>query len=100
MKRIPLVRCPTLFIHGEKDEIIPIDHSEQLLTSRLLRARPGMVTNIERRSEMEHSKFSVLNDIIYPAKDFLKTQKVLYEPNSLGHEPFLWRQDVFKKPEH
>lgn len=33
LKKIKLVKCPALFIHGKKDEIIPLRHGESLFTA-------------------------------------------------------------------
>jgi hypothetical protein len=59
------VSCPTLFIHGKSDEVIPWTHSLELINKCTCAAK--LVTP----EAMKHNNFDVKNDVINHIKDFI-----------------------------
>ena len=66
LDRIRLVTCPTLFIHGEYDSTIPLEHSALLHA-----ASPALIKHVAL-IPADHNSFKQLPHIIRPAKDFLE----------------------------
>jgi pimeloyl-ACP methyl ester carboxylesterase len=52
IKEIEFVKCPTFFIHGEKDELIPVKHSIELQQ----KIKEGVFSELYTSKEMTHNK--------------------------------------------
>lgn len=70
---IQKVKCPTFFVHGKKDKLIPDEHCKKLFTKCKAIAAMNLSEN------MTHNDFSLSNDIIRPIKKFMKQIGVTYE---------------------
>ena len=60
------VTCPILFIHGQQDTLIPIEHTIKL------KENCRCPYEVIFPDEMNHNQFDYDNDLIIPLKDFLK----------------------------
>ena len=70
LKKISDVRCPTFFVHGINDDIIPPDHSTQL------EAKCRCKSSVHYPSEMDHNDIDYPNDVITPFIRFLVMQRI------------------------
>ena len=70
------VKCPILFIHGEKDDFIYIHHSEELL-KKVKKFSNCKIYDIQKNKNMSHNDFDVKTDIIEPISLFLKNNKLI-----------------------
>ena len=59
---IKKVKCPTLFIHGKKDRVIPYTHTVALHEECKLSPNKTILTP----ENMNHNEFSIDNDLIDP----------------------------------
>ncbi len=62
---ISKVECPTLFIHGKADEVIPWQHSLELINKC---SCPAKIITPEH---MKHNNFDIKKDLVDHIKDFL-----------------------------
>ena len=53
IKQMENVKCPTLFIHGEKDELIPVRHSLELQQ----KLKEGVFSEVYTSKDMTHNKY-------------------------------------------
>jgi hypothetical protein len=60
------VTCPILFIHGQEDTLIPIDHTIKL------KENCNCPYEVLFPEDMNHNQFDYENDLILPLKDFLR----------------------------
>ena len=67
---IKKVDCPTLFIHGKEDKLIPVQHAVDLYS------QCGGPSKLHMPLEMTHNFFDPACDIFYPTKDFFKINKI------------------------
>ena len=68
------VKCPSLFIHGEKDNIISYTQSEKLYkTCKTAEDKKYFI----KRPQMNHNKVVFLNDIVAPVKDFFNKINII-----------------------
>lgn len=65
------VICPTFILHGQQDEIIPFEHSEEL--AMLCKGPTCLVIS----TEMTHCKLKYNDDFLNPFHKFLISHKVL-----------------------
>jgi pimeloyl-ACP methyl ester carboxylesterase len=65
LEKMSRVQCPTLFIHGDQDNLVPIDHSESLLKEA------GGIAYLERIAGMDHNTFIFRLHIALPMLTFL-----------------------------
>ena len=72
------ITCPILFIHGEKDLLININHSEQL-SIELQKSHKNV--KIEKRPNMTHNDFDFKEDIINSIKEFIRKNNLLTKGN-------------------
>lgn len=61
------VKCPTAIFHGTDDDMVPYQHSIEILVRALISCKAHMFL----RSEMQHNKFDYNSDIIRPMAFFL-----------------------------
>lgn len=66
IKYIKQVTCPTLFIHGLKDSLIPYEHSQKL------KNECRCPCEIHFPEEMTHNEFNYEEDFLGPIETFLK----------------------------
>lgn len=66
IKYIKQVTCPTLFIHGLKDNLIPYEHSQKL------KNECRCPSEIHFPEEMTHNEFDYEEDFLNPIETFLK----------------------------
>lgn len=59
------VRCPTFFVHGQQDQLIPFQHSR-----KLQEACSGPTAIIIPRN-MDHNEFDFVDDLVQPFFNFL-----------------------------
>ena len=65
---ISKVKCPTLLLHGEMDNVIPIENS-----NKLIKKKGDISYNFSKT--MTHNDFVFTSDIIYPIQNFLNILK-------------------------
>lgn len=63
---IKKVNCPILFIHGQKDELIPFEHTMKL------KEACSCPVEILLPEEMDHNTFDYDSDLLIPLKDFYR----------------------------
>lgn len=63
---IEYVRCPTFFVHGQKDTLISFQHSKSLYK------KCGGPSAIIMPKNMDHNEFDFIDDLIEPFHKFLK----------------------------
>ena len=71
LKLIEKVRCPTLIIHGQADELIPDSHAIQLYETC------GGPSKLIMPEGMTHNEFSMQKDIIKPMEQFFVESNVI-----------------------
>jgi len=62
------VVCPTAIFHGMNDNMVPYQHSMEMLINGFIKAQ----THMFLRDGMEHNRIDYINDIIKPMRYFLK----------------------------
>ncbi len=62
---IAKVTCPTFIVHGEKDTLVPLKHSEDLHYAC------GGPSALITPKDMDHNNFDFMRDLIKPFKQFL-----------------------------
>eukprot|EP00347_Sterkiella_histriomuscorum_P003243 403365040 len=62
------VRCPTLIIHGQKDKLIPYQHSQELHDN----AVSSQYCKLVLPPQMDHNDFEFDADLIEPLTEFFK----------------------------
>ena len=65
------IRCPVCFLHGAADQLIPMQHAEDLM-----RAAINAPTYINIANEMTHNEFFFGNDVATPLLDFFSKNKI------------------------
>lgn len=65
LQLMPKVKCPTFIVHGQKDTLIPYQHSQEL--HDLCKGETLMVLP----TEMTHNDFDFFQDLIKPIHQFL-----------------------------
>jgi fermentation-respiration switch protein FrsA (DUF1100 family) len=68
---IDQVICPTLFIHGKNDTMVPSSHSEELFKE--CRAKKAIVVH----EEMTHDFYLYKLHVVSPAKKFFEKHKLM-----------------------
>lgn len=63
---MPKVTCPLLLIHGQKDSLIPFNHSVELSN------KTGGPYELILPEEMDHNEFNIYDDFLEPITEFLK----------------------------
>jgi len=86
------VSCPTLFIHGQKDELIPVSHSMEL--SKCC----GGPFDLILPEDMDHNDFNIYEDFLEPILMFLKRHNLLTAVNEENYIKLL--PEVFEIPEY
>mmetsp|Transcript_22799 Transcript_22799/g.23745 ORF Transcript_22799/g.23745 Transcript_22799/m.23745 type:complete len:301 (+) Transcript_22799:2-904(+) len=83
------ITCPTLFIHGQKDDIVPFDHSIEL--SKKCKCPIEIILP----EEMDHNEIHIYDDFLEPVTSFLQRQSLLQlkEEKKIGFE-----KNVFEIP--
>jgi len=83
-KTIKQVTCPTFFIHGKMDDLIPYQHSEKLYELCICTKELYLVENAS------HNTWRLKNDILLPIKKFLDTyyKPIEYTVKKFPHEIF------------
>lgn len=63
---IPKVIDPVFIVHGQKDEVVKVDHSVELFAQCKAKYK-----KLIQPKEMTHNRFNSLTDFIHPLKQFL-----------------------------
>ena len=71
LARIEDVKCPLLIIHGEKDKVISVKHSQELF-----KKAQSKYKKLKTPENMDHNKYRLYDDLIIPAVQFLKVIKL------------------------
>jgi fermentation-respiration switch protein FrsA (DUF1100 family) len=58
--QMPNVRCPTFFVHGQRDQLIGFNHSQEMLL------KCGGPVSIVLPRLMDHNEFDFMEDLIQP----------------------------------
>jgi len=72
---IVLVKCPIILIHGEKDDLIRVSHS-QILYDNLRTSKKEFVSV----PEADHNVWNDEKDVLQPVSEFLAKNFVPVEP--------------------
>jgi fermentation-respiration switch protein FrsA (DUF1100 family) len=88
------VTCPTLFIHGQNDDLISFTHSVELTK------RCGGPYELILPEDMNHNEFNIYDDFLEPIVNFLKrqnltsssTSKSITIPPELYNTPFYFTE--------
>ena len=83
-KYLKNIRCPVLFIHGKKDDIIPYKHSENL-KKELKENNSKVIAELELNENMSHNKFDLKEDIINPINNFIQKHKLKNNNNNINN---------------
>ena len=78
-KIIEKIKCPTLFIHGKKDQLIPCIHSLNLYKQATCSKKLVLA------DEMSHNRSKVEKDIYSPIENFLLEELKINDLSSLNH---------------
>ena len=89
------VKCPILLIHGEKDSLISITHSEKLEKES---KKKNKRVYLNRRPNMTHNKFDIYEDIIDPIKYFIQSHNLNSNMKILNNTLENQNNDIFKIP--
>ena len=92
---IKFVKCPILFIHGEKDTLISIYHSKELYDK--VKYNGNNDIDIIPRKNMTHNDFNLKEDIIDQINNFCNNKKLFSNKkidNSLNKN-----DDLYKLPD-
>ena len=87
------IHCPTFFLHGLKDTLIPVSESQRL------HARCKGVSIIHLQAEMDHNEFEYVEDLIFPLSEFLRKCEVAVEPVLGERSFFIFQEEMFDLPE-
>lgn len=71
LERIEKVKCPLLIIHGEKDKVISVKHSQELF-----KKSQSKYKKLKTPEDMNHNKYKLYDDLIIPTVQFLKVIKL------------------------
>jgi len=88
---IPEVTCPLLFIHGQKDNLIPYEHSIEMSQ------KTGGPYELVLPEEMDHNDFNLYDDFLEPISNFLKRHNLLIQSNK---EKIVLDKEAFEVPEY
>ena len=92
-EHISNVKCPVFLVHGQKDNIVPFSHTQELLS----RCQGPCLLNLPENTDHENIDFE--NDVINPFKDFLKKFWIKTTPVVEAQEPNL-PEEVFLLPKN
>lgn len=68
------VNCPVFILHGEKDNLIPYSHAEELAS------KCKGVTDLQIPPNMDHNCFEFYDDLIQPLISFMIKNNILVHP--------------------
>jgi pimeloyl-ACP methyl ester carboxylesterase len=90
IKIMPFVTCPTFFVHGIKDSVIPYSHSQKL--HEVCKGPSSLFLP----AEMSHNNFDYCDDLILPIASFLSQSGITVEPvddyNGLVDVPWIYQK--------
>jgi abhydrolase domain-containing protein 17 len=91
IKNMPFITCPTFFVHGLQDTVIPYNHSQKL--HDLCKGPSSLFLP----SKMSHNNFDYCDDLILPIATFLSQSGISVQPidDYNGLIPIPWE---FHKP--
>lgn len=88
IRNMPYITCPTFFVHGIKDTVIPYIHSQKL--HELCKGPSSLFLP----SEMSHNNFDYCDDLIMPIASFLSQSGISVKPlddyNGFIHVPWTY----------
>ena len=76
--KIKEVNCPILFIHGKKDTLIDISHSEELKNISNLNNNKKFLNELIPNEEMTHNEIDLEKDILQNILNFLEKKNFLF----------------------
>ena len=91
--RVEKATCPMLFIHGQKDTLIPFSHSMEL--SRKCKSPFELIMP----EEMDHNNFDMIEDFIEPVSSFLYRHNLLIS-NTDDKKSIKLSEELFQIPEY
>jgi abhydrolase domain-containing protein 17 len=92
LEMMPRVTCPSFFVHGQLDNLIPYEHSQ-----RLHEACSGPCSLILPK-EMDHNEFDFFDDLSLPFSAFLMQCGISVAPESM-HTAFInFPPSIFSPP--
>ena len=107
LKAISQVSCPTFFVHGQCDNLVPYHHSK-LLQGNLILLRLGIYdvkieackapSELFLPKKMNHVEFEIFEDFVFPLKGFL--EKCGFKEKRLGTNRISFPRKFFETPEH
>jgi len=74
-RRIKLLSCPVLFLHGNRDTLIPLRHSEALFNHC-----PSEKKELSVQEDATHNTWNKFADVINPASNFLDEHVKIERP--------------------
>ena len=72
---IKKVTCPTFFLHGLKDKLVPYTHSQELHAAAI-----SAPTFLSLPEDMDHASFDYINDLAQPFLMFLMKFQISLQP--------------------
>lgn len=76
-KNIKKVTCPLLLLHGQRDDLIPLTHSQEL------RNNTGGPSELILPEDMDHNEFNLYEDFLDPISNFLRRHNLIEIPKNL-----------------
>ena len=67
------IKCPVFIVHGQKDKLIPYQHSQDLHDN----AHSSHYCKLLLPPKMDHNEFEFNDDFIEPLKEFLRQTNIL-----------------------
>ncbi len=91
LSRMDKIKCPVLFIHGQKDDIVPFQHSIDL--SKKCQCPIEVILP----DDMDHNEIHIYDDFLEPLTTFLQRHKLLQSDKD--EKKIEFNKDLYKIPE-
>ena len=91
LSRMDKIKCPILFIHGQKDDIVPFQHSIDL--SKKCQCPIEVILP----DDMDHNEIHIYDDFLEPLTTFLQRHKLLHSEKD--DKKIEFSKDLYKIPE-
>ncbi len=87
------IRCPVFFVHGQRDRLIPFQHSQELHDA----CTKSAYTKLLLPPRMDHNDFNFDEDFIEPLYEFFK-QTLIRPEEVLSERPLTFVDDYYFPP--